>query len=157
VRFCYPAKSGQEREAAVEDEALKPVVRALRDRDGGGPELLAWQDDDGWHDVTTTDISDYVKEMLGPTASPKSFRTWHGTVLAAAALAEHEPPSSARGRRRVVAQVVREVAEELGNTPAVARSSYIDPRLFDLWERGRTIGRRRTRAAAERALLDLLG
>lgn len=157
VRFCYPAKSGQEREAAVEDPALKPVVRALRDRDGGGPELLAWQDDDGWHDVTTADISDYVKEMLGPTASAKSFRTWHGTVLAAAALAEHEPPSSVRGRRRVVAQVVREVAEELGNTPAVARSSYIDPRLFDLWERGRTIGRRRTRAAAERALLDLLG
>jgi DNA topoisomerase IB len=53
--------------------------------------------------------------------------------------------------------VVREVAEEIGNTPAVARGSYIDPRLIDLWERGQTIGRRRTRASAERAVIALLG
>lgn len=158
VRFRYPAKSGQEREAVVADEQLEPVVRALRNRDGGGDELLAWRTDDGgWHDVTTADIGEYVKERLGPSATPKVFRTWHATVIAAAALAEHDPPpASERARRRVAAQVVREVADELGNTPAVARASYIDPRLFDLWERGRTIGRRRTRAAAERALLDLL-
>jgi DNA topoisomerase I len=105
---------------------------------------------------TTGDIVDYVKERLGPEARPKDFRTWHATVLAASGLADHDPPGSERGRRRVVAQVVREVAEELGNTPAVCRASYIDPRLIDLWENGRTIGRRRTRAAAERAVLDLL-
>lgn len=157
VSFCYPAKSGQVRESRVEDREILPVVRALRDRDDDGAELLAWQEEDGWHDVTTSDVVDHVKELLGPQARPKDFRTWHATVLAAAGLAEHEPPPSERGRRRVVAQVVREVAEELGNTPAVCRASYIDPRLFDLWERGRTIGRRRTRAAAERATLRLLG
>ncbi|NCT91714.1 DNA topoisomerase IB [Cellulomonas sp. APG4] len=158
VVFRYPAKSGQERESRVDDPAIRSLVRTLRDRDDDHPELLAWQDDDGaWHDVTATDVADVVKELLGPEARPKDFRTWHATVLAAAALADHDTPRSERGRRRVLAQVAREVSEELGNTPAVCRASYIDPRLFDLWERGRTIGRRRTRTGAERAVRELLG
>lgn len=157
VRFCYPAKSGQVRESRVDDPVVRDVVRRLRDRDGGGPELLAWQEEDGsWHDVVTRDIVDYVKARLGPEARLKDFRTWHGTVLAAAALADHEPARCERARRRVVAQVMREVSEELGNTPAVCRASYVDPRLVDLWERGRTIGRRRTRGGAEKATLELL-
>ncbi|MBC7290498.1 MAG: DNA topoisomerase IB [Actinotalea sp.] len=158
VSFCYPAKSGQVRESRVEDREILAPIRALRDRDDDSEELLAWQDDDGaWHDVTSADIVQYVKERLGPEARPKDFRTWHATVLAAAGLADVEAPSSERGRRRAVAQVVKEVSEELGNTPAVCRASYIDPRLVDLWERGATIGRRRTRAAAERAPMELLG
>lgn len=158
VSFTYPAKSGQERHSQVDDKVVARLVRELRDRDDPHPELLAWYDEDeGWKDVATADIQAYVKERLGPEARPKDFRTWHATVLAAAGLAEAgDPPRSERARRRVVAQVVREVSEELGNTPAVCRASYVDPRLFDLWERGRTIGRRRTRAAAERALIDLL-
>lgn len=157
VWFAYPAKSGQWREAAVADPVVRRVVRGLLGRDDDGPDLLAWQDDDGaWHDVTTADVLEDVKARLGPEARPKDFRTWHATVLAAAALAGHDVPTSERGRRRVVAQVIREVAEELGNTPAVCRASYVDPRVVDLWERGRTIGRRRTRAAAERAVVDLL-
>lgn len=157
VTFCYPAKSGQVRESRVDDPDVRRLVRTLRDREDDHTELLAWQGEDArWHDVTATDVADVVKELLGPEARPKDFRTWHATVLAAAALAEHEPPRSERGRRRVLAQVAREVADELGNTPAVCRASYIDPRLFDLWERGRTIGRRRTRGGAERAVLELL-
>jgi DNA topoisomerase IB len=158
VWFGYPAKSGQWREAQVSDPAVVAVVRLLLDRDDADPDLLAWQDDDGgWHDVTAADLLDDVKVRLGPEARPKDFRTWHATVLAAAALAEVPAPKAERARRRVVAQVVREVAEEIGNTPAVARGSYIDPRLIDLWERGQTIGRRRTRASAERAVIALLG
>ncbi|MCL3860342.1 DNA topoisomerase IB [Actinotalea sp. K2] len=157
VAFCYPAKSGQVRETRVDDPVVRREVRALRDRDDDHPELLAWRDEDGWHDVSTADIVGYVKERLGPEARPKDFRTWHATVLAATALAQvGPPPTSERGRRRVVAEVVREVAEEMGNTPAVCRASYIDPRLIDLWERGRTIGRRRTRSGAERAVIELL-
>lgn len=158
VAFCYPAKSGQERRVRVDDPEITELVRDLRDRDDDDPELLAWQDEDGvWHDVVTSDIQEYVKDRLGPDARPKDFRTWHATVLAAAGLADlGDPPKAERGRRRLVAEVVRGVSEELGNTPAVCRSSYIDPRLIDLWERGQTIGRRRTRAAAERALIDLL-
>ncbi len=158
VSFTYPAKSGQERHSQVDDQVVARLVRELRDRDDDNPELLAWYEDaEGWKDVATADIQAYVKERLGPDARPKDFRTWHATVLAAAALADAgDPPKSERARRRVVSQVVKEVSEELGNTPAVCRASYIDPRLVDLWERGKTIGRRRTRAAAERALVDLL-
>ncbi len=157
VWFAYPAKSGQWREAQVRDADVRAVVTALVARDDDHPDLLAWRNGDGgWHDVTTADILEDVKERLGPEARPKDFRTWHATVLAAAALAQQEVPRSERARRRVVATVVREVAEELGNTPAVCRASYIDPRVIDLWERGQSIGRRRTRAGAERALVALL-
>jgi DNA topoisomerase IB len=157
VSFAYPAKSGQWREARVSDPVVQQVVRGLLARDDDGEDLLAWRDDaGGWHDVTSADILGDVKARLGPEARPKDFRTWHGTVLAASALAAVEPPHSERARRRVVAQVMRDVAEELGNTPAVCRASYVDPRLVDLWEAGRTIGRRRTRAGAEKAVAQLL-
>lgn len=157
VVFHYPAKSGQDREALVEDAVVRDLVRALRDRDDAGEELLAWASAEGWHDVTTADIQLDVKDRLGPDATPKDFRTWHATVLAAQGLAAAgPPPASERGRRRVVSQVVRDVAGELGNTPAVCRASYIDLRLVDLWERGRTIGRTRSRTGAERAVIELL-
>lgn len=158
VVFQYPAKSGQVRDAVVEDPVVRSLVRTLRDRDDPHEDLLAWFDEaTGWHDVGTADIQLDVKERLGPDASPKDFRTWHATVLAAAGLAAAGPaPASDRARRRVVSQVVRDVSEELGNTPAVCRASYIDPRLVDLWEGGRTIGRTRTRTGAERAVIDLL-
>ena len=157
VTFCYPAKSGQVRESVVEDPAVSGLITELRDRDDPGPELLAWQDDDGWHDVLSSDIQTDVKNRLGAEARPKDFRTWHATVMAATGLAEAgPPPRSERARRRVMSQVIREVADQLGNTPAVCRSSYIDPRLLDLWERGQTITPRRSRAGAERAVLELL-
>jgi len=160
VAFTYPAKSGQVREAVVEDPTVLTAVLELRDREDDHPELLAWRDDgpDGaWHDIGTSDIQADVRRRLGPDAHPKDFRTWHATVLAAAGLADAGPaPTSARAQQVVVAAVVRDVAEQLGNTPAVCRASYVDPRLVDFWESGRTIGHRRTRAAAERAVIDLL-
>ncbi|WP_225228455.1 site-specific integrase, partial [Oerskovia rustica] len=165
VHFRYPAKSGQVRDVVVEDERVREIVTTLVRRRGAG-DLLAWREETPggvvWHDVTSADVTAYLKERLGEDATAKDFRTWHATVLAARALADAgAPPASDRARRAVVAGVVRDVADELGNTPAVARSSYIDPRLVDLWERGQTIepllGRRRSQAAAERAVLDLLG
>ncbi|PFG42665.1 DNA topoisomerase IB [Isoptericola jiangsuensis] len=160
VHFRYPAKSGQVRDVLVEDPVVAQVVSTLKRRRGGA-ELLAWREERSrggvvWHDVSSADVQRDVKDRLGEDATPKDFRTWHATVLTARALAAVEPPSSERGRRRVVTGIVRDVAEELGNTPAVARSSYIDPRLFDLWEQGRTIGGVSSRSAAERAVLELL-
>ncbi|PVU83893.1 DNA topoisomerase [Cellulomonas sp. WB94] len=157
VTFCYPAKSGQVRRSQVEDPAVSGLIRELRDRDDPGTELLAWQDDAGWHDVTSGDIQADVKQRLGPEARPKDFRTWHATVMAATGLAQAgPPPRSERARRRVVAGVVKDVAGVLGNTPAVCRSAYIDPRLIDLWERGQMITPGRARAPVERAVLELL-
>ncbi len=160
VHLHFPAKSGQVRDTVVEDDDVASLVRTLVRRRDDSPELLAWRDEDAgvWRDVTSADVSAYVKRRLGADATPKDFRTWHATVLAARGLAAAGPaPASDRARRRVVTQVVRDVAEELGNTPAVCRASYIDPRVVDLWERGETIRPTRSQAVAERETLRLLG
>lgn len=157
VEFQYPAKSGQFRQVTVNDGAIRTGVTMLKRRQGGR-ELLAYRDAAGWHDIKTSDVQEIVHDLLGDDATPKDFRTWHATVLAAQALAAAgDPPSSDVARQRVMTAVVREVATSLGNTPAVARSSYIDARLFDLWERGKTIGHTRSQSAAETAVLELLG
>lgn len=157
VHLHFPAKSGQIRDTVVEDDDVAALVRTLVRRRDESPELLAWRDETGWRDVTSADVSSYVKARLGDDATPKDFRTWHATVLAARGLAAAgAAPSSDRGRRRVVTQVVKDVAEELGNTPAVCRASYIDPRVIELWERGETIRPTRSQAVAERETLALL-
>jgi DNA topoisomerase-1 len=158
VHLHFPAKSGQVRDTVVEDDDVATIVRSLTRRRDDGEELLAWRDDDGgWHDVTSADVGAYVKEMLGEDATPKDFRTWHATVLAARGLADAgAPPTAERARRRVVTDVVRAVADELGNTPAVCRASYIDPRVIDLWGHGETIRPTRSQAVAERETLALL-
>ena len=85
-------------------------------------------------------VNDYVREVTGLDATAKDFRTWHATVLAAAALAETEEPGETKAsRKRAVAGAMKEVAEFLGNTPALARSAYVDPRVIEAYERGRTI------------------
>ncbi len=158
VRFLYPAKSAQVRDVVVDDPEVARLVTSLRRRSGGGEELLAWREGKTWYDITSADVTGYVKTVLGDDASPKDFRTWHATVLAARGLATAgPPPRSERARRKVVTGVVQDVADALGNTPAVCRASYIDARLVDHWERGETIGPTRTREQAERAVLDLLG
>ncbi|NMR19659.1 DNA topoisomerase IB [Cellulomonas fimi] len=157
VHFTYPAKSGQVRDVLVEDEEVAQLVATLRRRRSPGVELLAWREGPVWRDITSADVTSYVKELLGEDASPKDFRTWHATVLAAQGLAAAgPPPSSDRARRRVVTAVVRDVADALGNTPAVCRASYIDPRLVELWEREERIPVTRSQSVAERAVLELL-
>lgn len=158
VHLHFPAKSGQVRDTVVEDDVVATLVRTLVRRRDDMDDLLAWQDDDGvWHDLTSVDVGQYVKLRLGDDASAKDFRTWHATVLAARGLAAAGPaPRSDRARRSVVTQVVKDVAEELGNTPAVCRASYIDPRVVDLWERGETIRPTRSQRVAERETLRLL-
>lgn len=156
VHLRFPAKSGQVRDTVVADETVAALVRTLLRRRDDSAELLAWRDDDGWHDVTSADVGGYVRDRLGE-ATPKDFRTWHATVLAARALAEAgPPPTSERGRRRVLADVAKHVAGELGNTPTVARASYIDPRVIELWERGQTIAPTRSQQVAEQRTLALL-
>ena len=142
VAFDYPAKSGQRRRQRVIDrEAAEAVGRMLRRR-GGGDELLAFKQAGSWHDVRSTDINGYLKDAGGEDFSAKDFRTWNATVLAAIALAvsgEAAAGSKAR-RKRAMVRAVEEVAHHLGNTPAVCRASYIDPRVFDRFDGGLTIG-----------------
>jgi DNA topoisomerase I len=164
IRFGFSAKAGKNQVIALADPDLADAVDRLRRRRGGSDRLLAYKDGRRWRDLTSAEVNEYVKELLGPDASAKDFRTWHATVLAAIALAR-ERPGSGRARKRAVRRAMGEVADYLGNTVAVARSSYVDPRIVDLFEDGRTVDRsvaridptkRSARAAAERAVLALL-
>jgi DNA topoisomerase IB len=149
--FDYPAKSGKRRVQAVVDPDVAKVVEKLKRRRGGGDELLAYKRGRRWHDLRSEDINEFLKDATGRDISAKDFRTWGATVLAAVALAVSEDaPSTKTGRKRAISRAVKEVAYYLGNTPAIARASYIDPRVFDRYRDGEVIDHRLVAAASER-------
>jgi DNA topoisomerase-1 len=138
--FDYPAKHGKRRVQAVIDPEVAETIAKLKARSGGGPELLAYKEGRRWVDVRSEDINEYLKATTGEDVSAKDFRTWGATVLAAMALAvSGEVAATKTGRKRAITRAVKEVAHYLGNTPAVARASYIDPRVFDRYRDGKTI------------------
>ncbi len=141
VRFDFTAKGGRRRIVEARDPQIEPILRELKARRSGGPELLAYRDDDGtWRDVRSVDVNEYIKEATGGRFTAKDFRTWHATVLAAVALstrADVRPALSAR--KRAISSAIKQVAEHLGNTPAVCRTSYIDPSVLDRYLEGATI------------------
>jgi DNA topoisomerase-1 len=169
VIFNYVAKSGQERYVALADDLVLRAVRDLLARRSGGSELLAYKDGRQWHDVSSNDINSYIKTQVGEEMSAKDFRTWHGTVIAAVVLADaNESAKTIKARKRAVSAAMKEVAGYLGNTPTVARSSYVDPRVVDLFNDGVTISPElaatdddlsdgTTHGKIERAVLNLLG
>ena len=166
--FDYPAKHGKRRVQSVVDADVADIVLGLRRRRGGGEELLAHRSGRRWVDVRSGDINEYIKDAVGRAVSAKDFRTWGATVLAAVSVAVSEPHvHSVTARKRAVTHAVKEVAHYLGNTPAVARRSYIDPRVFDRFAEGESIsgalsrlgaepGAPAIQGAAERAVLRLL-
>jgi DNA topoisomerase IB len=169
VIFRYPAKGGIDRSQAIDDPLSGPVVRALKRRRAGGPQLLAYRVGRRWHELRSEEINEYLKHHLGEEFSGKDFRTWNATVMAAVSLAaDPRAAPSKTARKRMIDGAVRAVAELLGNTPAVARRSYIDPRVFDRYLSGWTIAGAidrietldpaddRVRARIEDAVLDLL-
>ena len=121
----------------------------------------------GWRSLTPDAVNEYLRDASGLDATAKDFRTWHATVLASAALAEAPGPEASKtARKRAVTAAMREVADYLGNTPTLARSAYVDPRVIDAYEEGSTIRTavRRSyddadqrQAALERAVLRLIG
>ncbi len=138
--FDYPAKGGKRRLASIVDPEVFRLVDELKRRRGGGAGLLAYKEDARWHDVRSADINAYIKDVTGGDFSAKDFRTWSATVLAAVGVAVAGPAASSRtARRRAIRRAIEEVAFYLGNTPAVCRASYIDPRVFDLYDAGVTI------------------
>jgi DNA topoisomerase I len=163
--FDFPAKSGQRRVQAVRDPAAIAAIEAMRRRRSGPDDLLVYREDGGWRDVRSEDVNAYIQEAIGEEFSAKDFRTWHGTVLAALALAGEPRPRSPAAAKRTIAGAVAEVAEALGNTPAVCRRSYIDPRVFDRYRDGETLSpvglangelEGRARARVEKRVLRLI-
>jgi DNA topoisomerase IB len=169
IVFDYPAKGGVRRVQSIRDPVSGEVVRALRRRRGGPEELLAYREHRRWTGLRSDDINDYLKRHVGKEFSAKDFRTWNATVVAAVSLAADTPDASTKtARKRAIDRAARGVSEMLGNTPAVARRSYIDPRVFDRYLSGWTISGAlrqlgevdpaddRDRARLEAAVLDLL-
>jgi DNA topoisomerase-1 len=168
--FDFTAKSGKRRIQVVRDPEVAEVLRRLKRRRTGGVELLAYREDGRWRDLRSADINAYLKERCGEEHTAKDFRTWHATVLAAVDLASSGiEPTGPTAVRRATAATVRTVSEYLGNTPAVCRASYIDPRVFERFAEGLTVAPvlaelptdptedQAARERIESAVLDLLG
>jgi DNA topoisomerase IB len=164
--FEFTGKSGIDHCIEVRDEPSRRAIESMRRRRGDSDRLLAHKQDGRWVDLDAGTVNDYLRDRTGEDLTAKDFRTWHATVLAAAALAEsHERGATKASRKRAINAAISEVAEFLGNTPAIARSSYVDPRVIDLYEDGVTIAAavaRRHRdpdsrqAALERAVRRML-
>jgi DNA topoisomerase IB len=169
--FDYPAKCGQRRILAVVERLASEFDSVLGRRRGGGPDLLAYKEGRRWVDLRSDDINVYLKEATGDDFSAKDFRTWSATVIAALALAVSGPAQGSKtSRKRAVTRAIKETAYYLGNTPAVCRASYIDPRIFDAFRSGLVLDQRVINEALEaeagelpthhprieRAVLDLL-
>jgi DNA topoisomerase I len=170
--FDYMAKGAKRHRQEIADPLVLPTLRALKRRDGGGSELLAYRRRREWVDVRSEEINDYLREQTGADFTAKDFRTWNATVLAAVELATRadDGKSSRTARKRAMVEATERVAEYLSNTPAVCRSAYIDPRVFDRFDSGETIrgplerivgiadpGDFPDRERIERAVLRLLG
>ena len=162
--FQFTGKSGVEHRVEVDDEAAVRAIQEMRRR-RNSPRLLSYRPGSRWANLSSSQVNAYLSEVFEGDFTAKDFRTWHATVLAAAALAASaETGTSAASRKRAMAAAAREVSEYLGNTPTVARASYIDPRVLHHYEEGRVIdlsavppdpGVER-QAELERLVLDLL-
>lgn len=166
LRFCFTGKSGIEHCIDIDDPLAISAVETMRRRRSGGDRLLAYQLRRQWNALDAASVNEYLREMTGAEITAKDFRTWHATVLAAASLASSEEPGHSKAsRKRAIRNAMVEVSQYLGNTPTIARSSYVDPRVVDLYEDGTTIASAVRRSydspderqvALERAVLRML-
>jgi DNA topoisomerase I len=139
IVFDYPSKGGRRRVESVVDPDLLRLVSELKRRGERRRRLLRYSEEGEWRDVRSGEVNTYLQELTGADFTAKDFRTWSGTVLTAVALARGSPPTSRTARRRAIAEALAEVSDVLGNTPAVLRSSYVDPRVLDRFRSGVTI------------------
>jgi DNA topoisomerase I len=140
LTFDYVAKEGKRRAIAIGDVAVLPTVRLLADSHNGLESLFCWQGPDGvWRPLHSHDVSAYIADNSGGHFTAKEFRTWNATVLMALLLASAGPAATERATKMVITASIRAVADRLGDTPAVARASYIDPRLISRYETDRQL------------------
>lgn len=152
ITLSYPAKSGKRALITLEDEDLAAVLAELA---SGRPRaaLLSYERGRRRVPLSPADVNAHVRALTGGSFTAKDFRTLRGTILAAEALAQIGTVDTKKDIKRAEGLAVRAAAEGLGNTPSVARSSYIDPRVFRAYQRGRLLSLNGSRDAAIRALL----
>ncbi|PKW27209.1 DNA topoisomerase IB [Phycicoccus duodecadis] len=138
--FSFVGKSGIEHSITISDPQVIESLNYMRRRRGGSTRLLAYKGEAAWADLAASAVNEYISAMVAEDLTAKDFRTWHATVLAAVSLAESpEKGDTQASRKRAVKAAVEEVSAYLGNTPTIARKSYIDPRVIEQYEDGETI------------------
>jgi len=138
VAFHFRGKHRAVVRTQLVDAELAGAVNELLELPGG-PRLFRYESDGGVCNLTGAKLNEYIRDYLGDEFTAKDFRTWGGTLIAAIVFAEHGPAKTDREAKRVIAAVMRRVGRELGNTPAVARGSYVSPAVVDQYLDGRTI------------------
>ena len=134
VTFHFIGKSGKEHVKTIDDQQIATIVKRLDELPGH--EIFRYQDDDGrMHDLHSADVNAYIKTHMGDEFTAKDFRTWGGTLVATTQLIAAERSTDEKVRAKIITEVVKQTAERLGNTPAIARSSYIDPRVVDAFHK----------------------
>ncbi len=167
IVFSFIGKSGISHTITVDDPSAVTSLEVMRTRPTSDSlRLLAHREEGRWDDLDSSEVNAYLRELFGGSFTAKDFRTWHATVIAAEVVAlDDEPGDTSASRKRVIKQAVMEVSSYLGNTPTVARASYIDPRVLDAYDNGETIidaARRKYRTpqarqeGLEKAVLELL-
>lgn len=139
VTFDFIGKSGKKHVKKVKDSELVAIIKQLDELPGY--EIFRYQDAKGnMHDLHSKDVNAYIKKHMGGEFTAKDFRTWGGTLLTTAAILEQnlEENATITARKKALVAIVRQVAKRLGNTPAVAKSSYIDPRILTAYDDGTT-------------------
>lgn len=139
VVFDFVAKGGRQRTIELDDDRLEAAVRSLKRGRHKNPRLLVYRDDTGYHEIDAGMVNERFHELVGDDYTVKDLRTWTATVHAAVQLAEADPPTTKKALNAAVKGMLEEVSEHLGNTPTVARASYVDPRVVNQYEHGRTI------------------
>jgi len=135
LRFTFKGKSGVEHDTGVRDRRLARILKDLRELPG--QQLFKYRNEAGdWCEVSSEDVNAYLRDIAGEDFSAKDFRTWAGTVSAARALAEIEPPQTPTAAKSSLRLCVTAVAGLLGNTPTVCRASYIHPAVPQAFEAG---------------------
>jgi DNA topoisomerase IB len=166
LQFSFEGKGGIDQQVTIRDHDVAAAITQMRRRRGGSDRVLAHRTDSGWRDLEAGDVNAYLADLFDADVTAKDFRTWHATVHAAVALATSpEPGESLTSRRRAVKEAIEQVADYLGNTPTIAKNSYVDPRVLDRYDSGETItvprstGRdpMKRQAGIEKAVRALLG
>jgi len=144
VTFDFVGKSGKEHIKTIDDPTIARIIKQLDELPGY--EIFRYQDNDGnMHDLHASDVNEYIKTYMGEEFTAKDFRTWGGTLLATSSVIKEvlDHDASETARKKAVNGIVKQVAKRLGNTPAIARGSYIDPRVLAAYEDNPTLAEMR--------------
>ena len=140
IIFNFEGKSGQKQYKKIKDKQLAIILKQLDEMPGY--EIFRYYSEDGeLTNVSSKELNDYLREISDEDITAKDFRTWAGTLITATALSEIELTKDKKATKRHIAEAIKYTAQRLGNTPAITRSSYIDPRIINSFQKGVTIGK----------------